>query len=365
MSFITVLVLIFFILAAADYLFGSRLAIGAEFEKGFKLLGTMALSMIGMIVISPLIADIMSPVFDAVYGLFGIDPSLIPAMLFANDMGGAPLSVEVAKNAEIGGFNALVVSSMMGATVSFTIPLSMQMVSKEHTGSLAIGLLCGIVTIPVGCFAAGLICGIGIGALCFDLLPLLVLSVIIALFLFFLPDICVRVFCAVGFLIRILVVTGLVMGAVNFLAKKELIAGLGSLEEGALICTNASIVMAGMFPLIYIISRLLTKPFDALGKRIGMNSKSMTGLIATLATNVTTFGMMNDMDKKGIVINSAFAVSAAFTFAGHLAFTMAFDADYLVPVIAGKLVAGVLSLAVAALMYKMLEKKSAVKKQNI
>ncbi len=358
MTPIAVLVLIFMALAAIDYLFGSKFKIGKEFERGFMLLGTMTLSMVGMIVISPLIANWLSPAFDAIYRIFKIDPSLIPAMLFANDMGGASLALEVAKDAEIGNFNALVVSSMMGATISFTIPLSMQMVSKEHIRELAVGLLCGIVTIPIGCFVAGIVAGISILPLSFNLLPLLILSVIIGLLLLFLPNVCVKIFCAIGFFMKILIVIGLILGAVNFLAKQTLIPGLGSVEEGAIICTNAAFVMAGMFPLIYIVSKLLEKPLDRLSSKIDMNAKSMTGLISTLATNVTTFGMMNDMDKKGIAVNSAFAVSAAFTFAGHLAFTMAFNQDYLLSVIVGKLSAGVLALILAFVVYGNTEKKA-------
>ena len=66
---------------------------------------------------------------------------------------------------------------------------------------------------------------------------------------------------------------------------------------------------------------------------------------------------MDEMDKKGIMLNSAFSVSAAFTFAGHLAFTMAFDSNYIAPMIVGKLVAGVLALALAILLYGRLTAK--------
>jgi ethanolamine transporter len=65
------------------------------------------------------------------------------------------------------------------------------------------------------------------------------------------------------------------------------------------------------------------------------------------------------MDDKGVVLNSAFAVSAAFTFAGHLAFTMSFNADYILPVIVGKLVAGIFAVIVAQFMYSKLHKKGA------
>ena len=68
---------------------------------------------------------------------------------------------------------------------------------------------------------------------------------------------------------------------------------------------------------------------------------------------MTTFEMMKDMDEKGVVINSAFAVSGAFTFAGHLAFTLAFDPAYIMPMIVGKIVAGFTAILLSILIYKM------------
>ena len=132
MSLLTITILIFSVLGAIDLILGNRFGLGKEFEKAFMLLGTMALSMIGMIVISPVIATAMSPVSDFLSSVLHIDPSIIPASLFANDMGGAPLSVEMAKNTGIGLYNALVVSSMMGCTISFTIPFTLGIVNKKQ-----------------------------------------------------------------------------------------------------------------------------------------------------------------------------------------------------------------------------------------
>ena len=50
MSPITVGVLLFSLLGAVDYVIGSKLGIGKEFEKAFSLFGPLALSMLGMIV---------------------------------------------------------------------------------------------------------------------------------------------------------------------------------------------------------------------------------------------------------------------------------------------------------------------------
>ncbi len=354
MNILTYIILIFSLLGALDRIFNNRFGLGKEFEKGFILFGTMALSMIGMITIAPFIADILKPLFDFVSNILHIDSSIIPASLFANDMGGASLAVEVADNELIGLFNALVVSSMMGCTISFTIPVALGMVDKKQHKELLLGLLCGITTIPVGCLVAGLICKIPFISVVIDLIPLVLFSAIIVFGLVRFPDICVKIFSGFGYFIKVIITIGLALGIIRFLSGFEVIKGLETIEEGARICLNASIVMTGAFPLMFVVSKALSKPIKKLSGRIGINEISAVGFISSLATSMTTFGMMDEMDKKGVMMNSAFAVSAAFTFAGHLAFTMAFDSSFIVPVIAGKLVSGVLAVILSAIISKKL-----------
>ena len=92
----------------------------------------------------------------------------------------------------------------------------------------------------------------------------------------------------------------------------------------------------------------------AVSRKLGINSTSALGLLSTLATCVTAFSNMKEMDEKGAMLNSAFSVSAAFVFGGHLAFTLSFNAEYVVGMIIGKLIAGFGALFVAALLYKFL-----------
>ena len=350
MSFVSVFMCVFSMLGAIDRILGSRFGLGKEFERGFMLFGTMALSMIGMIVISPAVANLLEPVFAFVYDKLGMEPSVIPAILFANDMGGAPLAIEVAKDPQLGMFNALVVSSMMGATISFTLPFSLGMVKPEQHKNLFLGLLCGIITVPVGCIVSGVMLSIPVSALLVDLLPIIVFSVIVAAGILLCPLVCVRVFDLLGKGLKILITVGLALGILRFLTGVELISGLDTLENGAAICLNASAVMTGAFPFMYLLSRLLSRPVKKLAGVLEINEASAFGLVSTMATNATTFEKMGEMDDKGVVLNSAFAVSAAFTFAGHLAFAMAFDATYIPAVVVGKLVAGVTSVLVALLI---------------
>jgi ethanolamine transporter len=128
-------------------------------------------------------------------------------------------------------------------------------------------------------------------------------------------------------------------------------------DEGMRTVVNACVVMTGAFPLVYILSKILKKPLIFFGKLIGISDISAMGLISCLATNVTTISMVEQMDKKGIVLNMAFAVSGAFVFAGHLAFTVSFNADYLVPVIIGKLTAGICAVILANFVYNQMHKK--------
>ena len=355
MAILTYVMAAFMLLAAADRIFGNRLGLGREFERGIELLGTMSLSMVGMIIAAPLIAHLMQPLFTLLPSW--IDPSILPSILFANDMGGAPLAVGAARNEAIGAFNAMVVSSMMGCTVSFTIPFCLGCVPKTLHRDMLLGLLCGIVTIPLGCFAGGLVSGLSPLALLINLLPLLVFSGIIAIGILRAPDLCVKIFNILGVIIKAVITVGLAVGIFTFLTGIPLLPHVDTLEAGIAIVVNASAVMTGTFPMIYLLSKLLAKPLGAVGKKIGINESAALGFVSSLATSVTTFTMMEKMDRKGIVLNAAFLVSAGFVFTDHMAFTMAYLPEYLPAMIVGKLTAAVLSLVIAVPVCKKIQGK--------
>ena len=98
---------------------------------------------------------------------------------------------------------------------------------------------------------------------------------------------------------------------------------------------------------MYVITKVFKKPLMKLGSLLGMNDVAAAGMVATLANNIPMFQMMGDMDRRGKIINVAFAVSAAFVFGDHLGFTAGFDSTMIFPMIVGKLVGGVTAVAVA------------------
>ncbi|MBQ8813310.1 MAG: ethanolamine utilization protein EutH [Lachnospiraceae bacterium] len=352
MNPIAMVVLIFSVFGAADYLFGNKIGVGKEFEKAFLLFAPMALSMLGMLVIAPAVGAWLSPVFDGFYDIFGIDPSVIPASLFANDMGGMILAQSICKTEMIGSFNAFIISSMMGCVISFTIPFSLGIVRQTQHKELFWGLLCGIVTIPIGSFVAGLLCGLTPQELFISMLPLIIFSVIVGAILIFFPKICIKCLEIFGFFMKILAISGLVCAVFTFLTKIEISPYFDTFENAAFICANACVTLSGALPFMFIITKVLNKPLNKLGALIGINGVSALAFLGTLVTNASTFGIMDKMDKKGTVLNSAFAVSASFVFGSHLAFTMAFDSSYVAPMIVGKLVSGVCAVILALFLYK-------------
>lgn len=357
MNILNVVIGIFAILGALDRLANNRFGLGEEFERGFHLFGSLALSMIGMIVMVPLLARWMQPVLSLLGGI--LEPSVIPASLIANDMGGAALSVQVAVDTELGLFNGLVVSCMMGGTIAFTIPVSLTAVPKQQHRELLLGMLCGIITIPLGCLFAGLLRPIPFPRLLWNLLPLLVLSGILAAGLIFCPDVCTKIFQGLGFVVKALITAGLVLSLLEYFTGIVLVPGLTSLEDAAAVSLSCSFFLTGVLPLLALLSKAISKPMSRLSKSLGLNEQSALGFVATLASSVTTFAMMEKMDKKGVMLNAAFAISAAFAFADHLAFTMAFEKAYAFPVVLAKLIGGLSAVAVACLLYRKLEKKPA------
>ncbi len=357
MSPISFVMACFSLVGAFDLIIGNKFGIGKQFERGIMLLGTLVTSMVGMLVLAPLIAYFLRPIMDTLGSVIPFEPSVVPAMILANDMGGAPLAMQFASNGQVGYYNALIVSSMMGATISFNIPFAMGVVGKEKHEPLFLGILCGIITTPIGCLVSGIIVGLTLIDLLASIIPLLICAILLAFALFLFPKACVKVFKIFGGIIKIVLLFGLAVGIFEGITGIELVPYTAPIQEGFEVCTNAVMVMTGAFPLVYILSKLLDKPMKKVGEMIGVNSTSALGFLSTLATNVTTYGNMQDMDEKGIILNSAFSVSAGFVFAGHLAFTLSFNAEYALSMIIGKLLSGICAVLTAVLLLKIINKR--------
>ena len=337
----------FAVLGGLDRIFGNRFGLGQEFENGILAMGSMGLAMIGIISLSPVLAGLLRPVVVPIFRFLGADPAMFAGTLLACDMGGGPLAMELTEDTRAALLGGVITGSMMGATVVFTIPVAMGIVATEDRPALAKGILAGIVTIPVGILAGGLVAGFPVLMVARNLIPIVIIAALIALGLWKAEKAMVRGFELFGKGVVAVITLGLVAIIVESLTGFVLIEGLAPIEEGFATVGNIAIVLAGAFPLVYALTRLLRRPLLKLGKTLGVNDVAAAGLVATLANSIATFSMVKDMDRRGKVVNMAFAVSAAFVFGDHLGFTAGFAPEMLTGVIVGKLAGGAAAVATA------------------
>jgi ethanolamine transporter len=342
----------FMLLGAVDKLLGNRFGIGQKFTEAFNSMGALALSMVGMISLSPVLAKVLTPVVTPVYQFLGADPSMFSSTFLALDMGGYSLANEMARSSDAALFSWVFLGTMMGPTIVFTIPVALSIIQKKDHPFFAKGILIGLMTIPVGCLAGGFAAGFDFVWMLKNLLPSILISVIIGIGMLSFPSVMIRGFVWFGKGIEIIIMIGLVAVIIETLTGFVLIPGMLPMKEGIVTVGKITFTLAGAFPFVFVLVKVLKKPFTLMGERLGMNQQALGGFIASFAHNIPMFAILNEMDNRGKVVNTAFAVSGAFVFGSHLGFVAGLEKSFVIPMIVGKLTAGFLAAALALLVTK-------------
>lgn len=324
------------VLGGVDRMFGNRLGLGEQFEKGFLLLGPMALSMAGMICLVPVLAEVLGRVIVPLYRLMGVDPALFGGLL-AIDMGGYQLARELAVDPAVGSYAGVVVSATFGCTLVFTIPVGMGLIPKADRDFFARGIMLGLVTMPVGLIVGGLLSGLSLTVCLRQSLPVFGFGLLLLLGLWRFPDKMVKGFCLLAEGIKILITAGLILAAVEAMSGWNPVPGMAPIEEAMAVVASIGVVMLGSLPVAELLRRSLERPFARLGGKLGVKPESLTGLLVGLATPLPTLSMYSDMDDRGKVAAGAFLVCGASLLAAHIGFVAGTEPGMLVPLIGGKL----------------------------
>lgn len=349
---IVYIMMIFLVIGVIDKILGNKFGYGKQFEEGMMAMGSLALAMVGAICLAPVLANVLKPVVVPVYKALGADPSMFATTLLACDMGGYQLAQQLAEIKEIGPFAGLILGSMMGPTIVFTIPVALGIIKKEDQKFLAKGVLAGIITVPVGTFIGGLLAGLPMILVLKNLTPIIIVALLIVLGLKFAPDGMIKGFTYFGKFITIVITCGLAAAILQKTTGIVLIPGMAPIEEGLTVVGDIVVILAGAYPLVHFITKVFKKPLMKVGSLLKINDVSAAGMIASLANSIPMFGMMKDMDERGKIINVAFAVSASFVFGDHLGFAAGVNPGLITPMIIGKLVGGITAVIVAVIMTK-------------
>ncbi|WP_281679356.1 ethanolamine utilization protein EutH [Synergistes jonesii] len=378
-SVIVFIMTIFMIVGAIDKIRGNKLGYGEEFDNGFNAMGPLAIAMAGVVAAAPVLAIMLKPIIVPLYSLVGADASMFATTLLACDMGGYPLAMQLAADKAVGNFSGLILGTMMGPTIVFTIPVALSIIKPEDRPYLGAGTLAGLITIPLGCIAGGLVMNmtpykISMGTILVNLIPVIIVAGLICIGLWFATDAMIRGFNKFGTAVTILItiftaiavfeyLTGIRFPLFDIMVDPDKNDGVVPLESGLLVCGQIAIVLIGAFPMVKWITRTFGKTLEKVGGALGMNETGSAGMVANLANNIAMFNILGDMNPKGKLLNVAFAVSAAFVFGDHLGFTAGNNPDMIFPVVVGKLVAGITAVVLASFLSpKLLSKIESAKK---
>ncbi len=364
-SIIMFIMMIFMVVGAVDKIRGNKLGYGEEFENGFNAIGALAIAMAGVVAAAPVLAMVLGPIIKPIYTVIGADASMFATTLLACDMGGYPLAMQLAADDSIGNFAGLILGTMMGPTIVFTIPVALSIIKKEDRAFLGAGVLAGMITIPIGCIVGGLLMNmtpykISMGTILINLVPVIIIAALICIGLWFFPAKMISGFNKFGTGVTVTItaltaiavfqqITG-IMFPVFEIMSVEGESGMTPLNEGLLVCGQIGIVLIGAFPMVKWITNTFGKGLEKIGAKLGMNDAGSAGMVATLANNIATFNIMHEMNPKAKLLNVAFMVSAAFVFGDHLGFTAGVNEEMVFPVVAGKLIAGITAVVLANIL---------------
>lgn len=341
------------LIGGIDRIIGNKFGLGTKFEEGFMCLGPTALSMVGIICISPLLSSFLSPLIVPLYHLIGADPSMFASIL-AIDMGGYPLAAALAENPLIGEFSGLIVSTMLGATIVFTIPVGLAMIPDQDHAAFAKGLLIGLIPIPIGSFIGGLMMGLSVEVLLINSLPTLITAILLMVGLICNQERMVRGFIIFGQGIKVVTTIGLCAAAFQYLTGITLIPGMPDILECMETVAGICIVLLGSLPLMTLILTLLKKPFEALGRKLSLNGPSIGGLLFSCISILPVFNIFSEMNERGKIVATAFLVSSIAVFAAHLGFVADVAPHYLGAMITAKLSSALLAAVLALLLTREL-----------
>ncbi|MDD1511724.1 ethanolamine utilization protein EutH [Priestia megaterium] len=352
--------------------------LGKQFMEGLHSIGYIFIPAAGIMAATPYLSWFISTVCGPFFSAIGADPAIAATSILATDMGGYQLA-HVLKESYEGWVMAMIVGFMAGATIVFSIPVGLAMLDKRDHKYMALGVMSGVLTIPIGAFISSVLImvtnsdvrkiisttsdstyefTISYLKIILNLSPLLLFVVLLAVGLYFLPDLMIKGFMWFGRImdagIKLVLVfsiveifTGLFSHLFGSWGFHPIMADKADQFRALETAGYIGIMLAGAFPMVYLLQKYAGKPLEAVGKKFGLSKEGSAGILATIANILAMFKLIRSMPPKDKVINISFAVCSAFLLGDHLSFTANFQPTLILPVIIGKFSAGVIGIGLA------------------
>ena len=372
------LMMFFLVVGAVCYAFKPESELGNEFREGIQVIGHIFIPVAGMMAMIPILAELINLYVAPIYALVQSDPSIAVSTFIPSDQGAYMLAHKVA-GSHSAWILAYAVSMTAGTTIAFTVPIGLAMLEKKDHKFMALGVMSGLLAIPFAAFIIVLLLqqsGVllreapsteGAGTLPFDLpfaqivlnlAPLMVMMIALSLLLRFKTRATIHGFLVFGHSLRILTTLVLAACAVEYFtglfstlfggwALAPFIADADEQFRALEVAGYIGVMLAGAFPFIYVLRKVLEKPMARVGRKIGISDAGMVGFIAAATNALALFRLYPQMTAKEKVLTVAFTVCAGFAFGDFLAFTANFQPNMIGAMILGKVLGGLIAVGIA------------------
>jgi ethanolamine transporter len=352
--------------------------LGKEFVNGIHSIGPVFLAQAGIMAAIPILSYAITYTIGPLFQSMGSDASIAALSIIAVDMGGYQLADAIAANRDQW-ITAMLIGYTSGASIVYLIPVGLVMLEQKDHKYLALGAMAGLISIPFGVL-------ISLTIITFNnipvrdiistsspanhylsidffnalqlLSPLFVFCILLALGLKYRTLLMVKCFLFFGKImdafIKMVLAACIIQHFTGVFSKifggwvfDPLFADEKELYRAIEIAGYIGIMLAGTFPICYLFQKYCQRPMKFIGRQLRLTDAGAIGMVMVLANIIAVYHLFKDMRARDKVLCVAFGICAQATLGDHLAFTANFQPTLVLPIMAGKFLAGAIAVAIA------------------
>ena len=321
MNAVVAVMLIFAVIGLIDKILGGRFHLVPDFDKGLELMGSIALSLVGIYCMGVYLSERFAEPIAALAVKLPFDPSLIIGVLLCPDTGALPVALQIAGSRPVALYCGMVISTAVGVTVSFNLPASLNTLKdKEDLSLLMRGVVIGLITILPGIILGALILHLSMSDFIRNTIPIIILCIVLALGLKLSAKVTTAILTAFANLVRFVSLLFFVIVTLGVFVPRFALAS-PDLVADAFICVGKMMaVVCGAMVFSRLLMTFCKGPLGRLAEILGTNEHAINGLILSLVTVFAMLPLFPKMDRRGKLINAAFSVAGAYIIGGQMAF---------------------------------------------
>lgn len=355
MNIFIAIMLIFALIGFIDKTFHLKWGLELTFDRGLSTMGSLAVSVIGIYCVGITFVQQNIEFFTKLNDYLFFDSSILIGMILCPDTGGYPIISQLSQTTELTVFSGVLLTSILGQTISFQLPIFLAFLDKKEINNLMRGFIVGIIMVPVGLLTSYFFIDISLQVLLINMLPILVICLIIAIAIIKVPRSTVKVFSGFASFIKLLSYIMFFIVILGLYIPKLSYVDYSLVEESTVMILKMIIIICGSMVLSEVILKFGSYYIERIANQLQVNKESIIGFILNCASSLAMLPLYSKMDTKGKLINAAFSVSGAYVLGGQLGFISSVAGDYVGVYVFIKLVCGILSVLCINLMYRKVE----------